>query len=123
MEIIYASRKIELECADMKSKWKKFGGDKVIIKNLESKLNALKEATTIKDIIALPTYRFHNLHNKDGRNLDGYFAIDVKTRKEPWRIILQPLNENIEPYNPCRIDEIAESVKRIRIMEVSRHYE
>ena len=92
--------------------------------SLISRINDLTSTDSLKNIILLPSYRFHNLHNKDGRNLDGYFAIDVKTRKEPWRIILQPLNENIvEPYNPCRIDEIAESVKRIRIVEVSRHYE
>ena len=123
MEIIYVSRKKEEECTDMKSISKKFGGDMIIIQNLQSKINALKEAITIKDIISLPTYRFHNLRNKNGRNFDGYFAIDVKTRKEPWRIIIQPLNENKEPYNPCRIDEIAASVKCIKIVEVSRHYE
>lgn len=91
MEIIYVSRKKEEECTDMKSISKKFGGDMIIIQNLQSKINALKEAITIKDIISLPTYRFHNLRNKNGHNFDGYFAIDVKTRKEPWRIIIQPL--------------------------------
>ena len=29
--------------------------------------------------------------NKQGRNLDGYFAIDVKSRREQWRIIFQLL--------------------------------
>ena len=83
----------------------------------------MKQAETIKDIIIQPTYHFHNLKNKKGRNLEGFFAIDVKSRKEPWRIILQPLNSIKEPYNPCNIDEIAGIVKIVEIMEVSKHYE
>ena len=55
--------------------------------------------------------------------MEGYFAIDVKSIREAWRIILQPLDENEEPYNPCNIDEIAESVKNVEIEEVSKHYE
>lgn len=53
--------------------------------------------------------------DKKGRNLEGFFAIDVKSIKEPWRIILQPLNKGQEPYNSCNIHEIADS---IRIMEI-----
>ncbi len=55
--------------------------------------------------------------------MEGYFAIDVKTIKEPWRIILQPLDENKVPYDPCNIDEIAGYVKIVEIREVSKHYE
>lgn len=28
-----------------------------------------------------------------------------------------------QPYNPCKIDEIAENVRIVEIMEVSKHYE
>ena len=55
--------------------------------------------------------------------MEGYFAIDVKSKKEQWRIILQPLDDNKEPYVPCYIDQIAGSVKIIEITEVSKHYE
>ena len=51
------------------------------------------------------------------------FAIDVKTRKEPWRIILQPLDEDEKTFDPCNIDKIAEVVKIVEISEVSKHYE
>ena len=54
---------------------------------------------------------------------DGYFAIDVKTRKEKWRLILRPLDDNEEVYDPCHIDEIAGVVKIVEIREVSAHYE
>ena len=53
----------------------------------------------------------------------GNFAIDVKSRKEPWRIILQPLDENKDIYDPCNIDEIAGNVRIVEITEVSKHYE
>ena len=61
--------------------------------------------------------------NKNGRNLEGYFAIDVKSRREQWRIILEPLDENEQSYNPCKIDEIAENVRIVEITEVSRVYQ
>ncbi|MCI7441528.1 MAG: hypothetical protein MSA89_00250 [Clostridium sp.] len=55
--------------------------------------------------------------------MEGNFAIDVKSRREPWRIILQPLDEEKNAYVPCNIDEIAGKVKIVEIMEVSKHYE
>lgn len=57
------------------------------------------------------------------RKLEGFFAIDVKSRKDKWRIILQPLDENECPFVPCHIDVIAASVRVIEIREVSAHYE
>ena len=56
-------------------------------------------------------------------NMEGLFAIDVKTKADPWRIILQPLDENKEPYNPCNIDEISGIVRIVEVREVSKHYE
>ena len=43
--------------------------------------------------------------------MDGFFAIDVKNEKRSMRIIIQPLDENEEPYDPCNIDEIAGVVR------------
>lgn len=123
MELEYASDKVKLQCTSVKAAKKLFGGDAVLIKNLFARINALNNADNIKDIIVQPAFRFHDLKNKKGRNLEGYFAIDVKSIREPWRIILQPLNQNKRPYNPCNIDEIAESVKIVEITEVSKHYE
>ena len=37
--------------------------------------------------------------------------------------ILEPLDENEQSYNPCKIDEIAENVRIVEITEVSKHYE
>ena len=46
-----------------------------------------------------------------------------QSRREQWRIIIEPLDENEQTYNPCNIDEIAENVRVVEIMEVSKHYE
>lgn len=123
MELEYASEKVKLQCTSVKAAKKLFGGDAVLTRSLLARINALSNAETIKDIIVQPAFRFHDLKNKKGKNLEGYFAVDVKSIREPWRIILQPLNKDKQPYDPCNIDEIAEYVKIVEVMEVSRHYE
>jgi proteic killer suppression protein len=50
-------------------------------------------------------------------------ARSLLSRINSWRIILRPLNEKKEPYEPCNIDEIAGRVQIVGIMEVSKHYE
>ena len=122
MEVVYSTSKIEKQCTVLKEAGKLFGGDKDLAVSLMARINALKQAEAIKDIIVQPTFHFHKLGNKNGRNLEGYFAIDVKSRREQWRIILEPLDENKEPYVPCNIDVIAESVRIVKIEEVSKHY-
>ena len=123
MELTYTSDKVRLQCTSIKMANKLFGGNAALTKSLLARINALASADNIKDIIVQPTFRFHRLTNKKGKNLEGYFAIDVKSIKEPWRIILQPLNSDKQPYNPCNIDEIAEYIKIVEITEVSKHYE
>lgn len=123
MELEYASDKVREQCISVKAAKKLFAGDTVLTRNLLARINALENAETIKDIIVQPSFRFHKLENKKGKNLEGYFAIDVKSVREPWRIIIQPLNEHKEPYEPCNIDEIAGMIRIVEIAEVSRHYE
>ena len=123
MKVVYTADKVENLCENLKVAKKFFGGNTMLAESLMARINALKQADNIKDIIVQPAFHFHKLINKSGRDLEGYFAIDVKSRREPWRIILEPLNENKESYNPCQIDEIAESVRIVEIMEVSKHYE
>lgn len=43
--------------------------------------------------------------------------------KEPWRIILQPLDMDGNPFAPCNIDEVSGIVRIVGIREVSKHYE
>ena len=123
MDIEYSTKKVEEQCTSVKAAKKLFGGYMGLVRSLFARVNALAQAETIKDIIVQPTFHFHKLENKKGKNLEGYFAIDVKSRREQWRIILQPLDEEREPYSVCDIDKIAGIVKIVGISEVSKHYE
>ena len=123
MELVYASDKIKAQCTSVKAARKLFGGDTVLATSLLARINALESADTIRDIIVQPTFHFHNLGNKHRRDLQGFFAIDVKSRQEQWRIILQPLDENKKPYDTCYIDQISSYVRIVEITEVSKHYE
>lgn len=119
MKLVYGNEKIQLQCTTMKYAQKLFGGDKALAVKLLGRINQLESADVIRDIILTPPLRFHNLEG----NWNGYFAIDVKTKREPWRIIIQPLDENEKPYDPCNIDEISNVVKIVEVKEVSKHYE
>ena len=124
LKILYKDNKVKMICKDMKKATIYFGGNKKLAISLMARINALENAENIIDIKAQPQMSFHKLNNKGkGKNLEGYFAIDVKTRADKWRIIIEPLDENEMPYVPCNIDEIAKYVKIIEIREVSDHYE
>lgn len=123
MELVYASDKVRIQCTSVKAAKKLFGGNAELVKSLFARINALQMADTIMDIIVQPTFHFHKLGNMNRKNLEGFFAIDVKSRKEQWRVILQPLNENKEPFEPCQINRISSYVRIVEITEVSKHYE
>ena len=123
MKIIYADAKTEKYCTDMKAATKLFGGKKSLTISLMSRITALDNADSLVDIIRTPIFHFHNLQKKKGRDLKGYYAIDVKGRRDGWRIILQPLDEEERPYKDTSIDQIATKVRIVEITEVSKHYE
>lgn len=123
MELIYKDNRLQKQCESLKDAKKLLGGNEKMAISLLARINALREAEVIKDIIVQPQFHFHELHDKGKSKLEGFFAIDVKTRKDPWRIILRPLDDNKDPYDPCNIDEIANIVEIVEIREVSKHYE
>jgi len=123
VKLHFKNEKVERQCTSKKVAKKLFGGNEGLAIKLMGRINMLKQAETIKDIVVQKQLFFHKLKNKNGKNLEGHFAIDVKSRRDKWRIILQPLNENEEPYDTCNIDEIAENVRIVEITEVSNHYE
>ena len=123
MELVYTDAKMKEQCTSLKAAKKLFDGNTALANCLLARINALKQADTIKDIIVQPAFHFHKLKNKNGRDLEGYFAIDVKSRRDLWRIILEPLDEKKKPYVPCNIDEISQNVRIVEITEVSKHYE
>ncbi len=123
MELTYASEKLEAQCTSFKTAKKLFGGDAALAEKLFSRINALKQAPSLKDIASQHQFHFHQLANKGGRDLRGCYAIDVKSRANPWRLILRPLDENKEEFESFRIDEMASNVEIVKIIEVSKHYE
>ncbi len=119
ISIIYDNDKVKSRCTSLNAATRFFGGNKDLARHLLSRIFAINNAECLKDIRLIPSFRFHNLHG----NLEGLFAIDVKSRKDKWRIILQPLDENEEIFDPCHIDEISAYVTVVKIIEVSAHYE
>lgn len=61
MKIVYATSKIENLCTNQKMALKFFGGDKKLAQNLFSRINAIKAASVIKDIVLMPNFHFHSL--------------------------------------------------------------
>ena len=123
MEIDYANDTVRKQCTSVKAATKLFGGNQLLVKSLFARINALEAAEVIKDIVGQRQFRFHRLENYGKSRLKGFFAIDVKTIKDPWRIIIQPLDENKQVFNPCDIDKIASIVRIVSIKEISKHYE
>ena len=74
MDLIYATEKVKQQCTSLKTANKLFGGDAVLARSLFARINALREADTINDIIVQPAFRFHDLKNK---------------KEEIWKDILQ----------------------------------
>lgn len=96
-----------------------FGGNKTLELSLRARINALEHAFVINDIRMIKPFRFHNLKG----DYDGYFAIDVKTIRDKWMIIIQPLDDNEKAFVSCHIDEIAKVERIVEVKEVSTHYE
>lgn len=123
MEIVFATKKVEEQCTSLKVAKKMFGGDSKLAVKLHSRINALVQAPTLKDIVVQPQFHFHKLLDKGNKKYEGCYAIDVKSRRDPWRLILRPLDKDKKPLDSHSIDEIADAVEIVGIMEVSRHYE
>ena len=123
LELVYASKKVKEQCTSLKAAKKLFGGDATMAAKLHSRVNALEQAETRKDIIVQRQFHFYKLANKGNKRLEGFYAMDVKSRSDPWRLILRPLDSNGEPFDSCSIDEISDVVEVVGIKEVSKHYE
>ena len=119
MKVLYKNKKVEGVCESEAKAKKFFGGKRNLADSLLSRVTALKQAESIKDIVVQPQFRFHKLNGK----LDGFFAMDLTNKNCKWRIIIEPLQEDENKYTPCDIDKIATLVQVVRVEEVSKHYE
>ena len=123
MEIEYSSEEVKNQCESVKAARKLFGGDMQLVTKLMSRVEAISAAETLKDIVVQKQFRFHKLEDRGKSKLEGYYAIDVKTKREPWRIIMRPMREKGQAFDSFAIDELADKVKVVEISEVSKHYE
>lgn len=123
LEVVYADHRVESQCEKKSAAKKLFGGDEVLANALLARVQQLKAAVTLRDIICMPALHFHALHNRGKNKLEGLFAIDVKTRRDAWRLIIQPLDDDRVPFVPCNIDEISGLVRVVRVERVSKHYD
>ena len=104
MKILYYDSKTEEICNDLKKATKYMGGNKQCAISLLARINALKAADVLNDIVKMPQFHFHKLENKGkNNNFEGYFSIDVKIRKDKWKIILEPLDNDENPFKPVNI--------------------
>ena len=64
MKLLYKNNKVSKICEDIREATSYFGGNKDYAISLMARINALKQAEDIRDIIALKQMRFHKLVNK-----------------------------------------------------------
>lgn len=122
MKVLYSSNKVEKLCSSPKEAKKLFGGDTSLAYSLLSRINALENAETLLDIARNPTFHFHKLKNKNGKNFEGNFAIDVKSRKQAWRIIFRSLDDDGKEYNFSDAEFALKNIKIVEVKEISEHY-
>ncbi len=123
MRLVFADSDVEKVCTDRRVAKKLFGGNEPLVRSLFARLSFLESARSIEEVRRYPGMRFHSLRNIGGRNLEGFFAVDVKTVREPWRIILRLLDGNGNPFEPCEIDKVAPFIEILSVEEISKHYE
>ena len=123
MRVDYRSAKIHDQCNSFSEAKKLFGGNEALARSLMARINALNSAETLKDIVMQPQFHFHPLHNYGKSEKCDMYAIDVKTRADPWRIILTPVTEDTQSSETVDIIRIAKEIRIIEITEVSKHYE
>ncbi len=110
MDLTYKTKKLQCMCEDPnynKELIKKYGSE--VAKKLPKRIKELKAFDSLNDIpITLP-FRRHKLTG----DREGQFAINITNQ---YRLIFRQEENNI-------IIEDLRDIKKIEIMEVSKHYE
>lgn len=110
MELIYKNERLQNICENSKYNRelvKRYGIE--VAKKLPKRIVELKAFNSVNDIPITPPYRRHKLSG----DRDGYFAVDITKQ---YRLIFTQSDNNI-------IIEDLREIKKIKIMEVSKHYE
>lgn len=75
MELVYASETLKSQCTNIKAARKLFHGDSQLSISLLARINALKQAESIIDIIVQPAFHFHKLKIKVKRIWKGILQL------------------------------------------------
>lgn len=108
MDIEFNGNKLRKECNDYKLLTKTYG--QITARKMIKVLDALKAAECLDDISTFPPFRRHKLEG----DFKGCFAIDLD---QPNRVIIKPVVDNPSADVPLQ------SIKCVKIMEVSKHYD
>lgn len=110
MELTYKNDKLRNICEDSnynKELVKKYGVE--VAKKLPQRIKELKSFETLADVPVTPPFRRHKLTG----NRNNQFAVNITGQ---YRLIFSQKEHNI-------LIEDLRKIKRIEIMEVSKHYE
>jgi len=110
MKLNYKPKKLGKTVADLSAIKKNYG---TMAKDVNTRINELKHATTLEDMSFLPKANCHEL----SQNLQGYLAVDVSANH---RIIFEPANQTI----PLKVDGGLDwtKVTEITIIEIGYDY-
>lgn len=109
MKILYKNKKLEKQCTNLKVAKKEFG-DKIGRRLLKA-INFIENAPNLSLIIDFRPFHFHDL--KADRK--GQYAIDIGTRRDGYRLILEFDEEDVF-VNAIYIEDVY-------IAEMGKHYE
>ena len=112
MEISFRDQKLADMLKDDRELRKKFGR---LAKNVQLRIDLLRQARTLAEVSHAPPPR---RHRKKGT--DKTFVIDVKTKKDKWRIEFDVANDPVPLKDDGGID--LNAVTAVEIVEISVHY-
>lgn len=104
MKVVFRNDKLQKGYEDYRKLTQRYGTEQS--KKIIARLNELISAKNLYDISKLPQARLHQLTGK----YEGSLAVDLK---QPYRLILQPLNGTLTNL---------ESITEIKVIEVTDYH-
>lgn len=118
MKYEYCPQRLKNEFENEQKLKKKYGVS--ISEGMMKFLGALDAAENAYDIKCIP---FWFMEHKKG-NLKEYYSISLDKKKSKWRLLLQMLDNDGNVCIPNENEkEFLKGIKKIRIKELSEHYE
>lgn len=118
MEILYRTKKVEKLCSDYQKAKQAFA--KKEADKLFKCIQYINAAKSLQDIKKYPPYS--NLKKLKGDRKHSY-SLAFNSTRSSYRLIFVPLDDDnsvITDDNTIRLDE---NITKIKILEVSKHYE